>query len=66
MGDIIAEQEMMTMRVDQDITDATENMQGAERQLHKYYKRISSNRMLILKVMGIVLFFVIFFIVFLT
>ena len=40
------------------------NVEAAQTQLLKYFSRISSNRYLILKVLGVLMLFLIFFVVF--
>ncbi len=66
MGDIIQEQEYNVLRIDDDVTDTLSNLENAEGSLLTYLKNISSNRALILKVFGIIIFFIVFFIVFLS
>ncbi|CAD7928248.1 unnamed protein product [Amoebophrya sp. A120] len=66
MRDLINEQEYAVMRIDQDVTDTQDNLDQAERSLLQYLDSISSNRMLILKVFGIIIAFIIIFIVFLS
>jgi len=66
MADMIQEQEYMTLRIDEDITQTQDNMSNAERSLLDYFNNMSGNRSLILKVFGVVIAFVIFFVIFLS
>ncbi|KAH8920411.1 t-SNARE [Atractiella rhizophila] len=49
-------------RIDQDTSDIANNVEGAQRELLKYYASISSNRWLMLKVMGVIIIFFLLFI----
>jgi len=56
----------MVTRIDDDVGNTLDNLEGAEASLLKYLSSISSNRMLIIKVFGIIIFFIVFFIIFLS
>mmetsp|Transcript_43150 Transcript_43150/g.94056 ORF Transcript_43150/g.94056 Transcript_43150/m.94056 type:complete len:282 (-) Transcript_43150:105-950(-) len=62
----VTEQESMIQRIDQDVDDTLSNVQAGQDHLLKYFHHISSNRMLIIKVLAILIFFVVFFVVFLA
>jgi len=66
MAVMVQQQEEMIMRVDQNIEDSVENIQKGNDQLMKYYSTVSNNRMLILKVFGVLIAFIVFFILFLA
>eukprot|EP00929_Paragymnodinium_shiwhaense_P058343 TRINITY_DN29205_c0_g1_i1.p1 TRINITY_DN29205_c0_g1~~TRINITY_DN29205_c0_g1_i1.p1 ORF type:complete len:283 (+),score=70.67 TRINITY_DN29205_c0_g1_i1:82-930(+) len=66
MAVLVTSQEDMIKRIDSDVDDTLDNVQSAQDQLLKYFKNISSNRMLILKVFAILLFFTVFFVIFLA
>lgn len=61
---ILAGQRETVQRIDDNIADVEMNVTGAQNYLMKYYKSISSNRWLIIKVLGVVLFFFFIFVVF--
>lgn len=55
---MVAEQRETVQRIDADTIDIANNVQGAQRELLKYYSSISSNRWLMLKVFGVLIVFV--------
>lgn len=57
LSSMIAEQRDTVQRIDANTEDIAFNVQGAHRELLKYYSRVSSNRWLIIKSFGIVLIF---------
>jgi len=66
MAVMVTAQEEMIQRIDHDVDDTTDNMNAAQDNLLKYFHHISSNRSLIIKVFGILIFFVVFFVVFIA
>lgn len=66
MAVLVTSQEEMIQRIDEDIDDTMKNVEAGQESLLKYFHHISSNRMLIIKVFLILIFFVVFFIVFLA
>mmetsp|Transcript_75244 Transcript_75244/g.194001 ORF Transcript_75244/g.194001 Transcript_75244/m.194001 type:complete len:288 (-) Transcript_75244:72-935(-) len=66
MAVMVTAQEEMIQRIDDDVDNTHHNVEEAQAHLLKYFNYISSNRMLIIKVFLILLFFVIFFVVFLA
>lgn len=57
LATMVSEQREMIQRIDADTEDISLNVTGAQRELLKYYSRISSNRWLIMKSFGVILFF---------
>ena len=55
---MVAEQREQVQRIDADTIDIANNVQGAQRELLKYYASISSNRWLMMKVFGVIIVFV--------
>ena len=53
-------------RIDANVDDAEMNVEAAHTELLKYFRSISSNRWLMMKVFGIVIVFFIIFIVFMA
>jgi len=66
MAVMVTTQEEMIQRIDHDIDDTTDNMNAAQDNLLKYFHHISSNRGLVIKVFGILIFFVVFFVIFIA
>merc|ERR1711879_343243 len=66
MSELIEMQDEQIMRIDHDIDETTGHLDTAEKDLYTYFKNISGNRALILKIFGIIIFFIIFFVMFLT
>jgi len=62
---ILAGQRETVQRIDDNIMDVEMNVTGAQDYLMKYYKSISSNRWLIIKILLVVLVFFFIFVVFL-
>lgn len=62
----VHEQGEMAMRIDENVDDTLANVDAGQAQLLKYLNAISGNRLLALKVLGVVLLFLIFFIVFIA
>ena len=56
----------MAVRIDENVDDAVMNVDSAQTQLLKYLNRISSNRWLIMKIFGVLIFFLTFFVVFIA
>ncbi|CAG9761893.1 unnamed protein product [Ceutorhynchus assimilis] len=66
LAHMVKEQEEMVERIDTNVQDAELNIEAAHAQILKYFKSVSSNRWLMIKVFGVLIFFFIFFIVFLA
>lgn len=66
MAVLVTAQEEMIGRIDSDLDNTVENIDGGQKHLLKYFQHMSSNRSLILKVFLILISFVIFFVVFLA
>lgn len=62
----VHEQGEMAMRIDENVDDTLANVDAGQTQLLKYLNAISGNRLLALKVLGVVLLFLMFFIVFIA
>ena len=62
----VQEQGELTIRIDENIDDTLANVDSAQAQLLKYMNSISSNRWLVMKVFGVLLFFLFVFIFFIA
>lgn len=45
----------MSSRIDDNVEAVTDNVEGAQRELLKYWSRVSGNRMLIAKMFGVLM-----------
>jgi len=66
VASLVSRQDEMVMRIDANVSDSLHNLKEGQAHLLKYLHRISSNRALILKILGIIMAFAVFFIVFLA
>lgn len=62
LATMVNEQSEVVQRIDQNVDDIDMNIQGAQRELLKYFNNISSNRWLFLKIFGVLLLFFILWI----
>lgn len=53
-------------RIDANVDDAEMNVEAAHHEILKYFKSVSSNRMLMIKVFGIMIVFFVIFVVFMA
>lgn len=66
LAHMVKEQEEMVDRIDANVQDAELNIEAAHAQILKYFRSVSSNRWLMIKIFGVLMFFFIFFVVFLA
>ncbi|KAL4897578.1 t-SNARE [Aspergillus ambiguus] len=57
LAQMVSEQSEMIQRIDANTEDVVENVQGAHRELLKYWTRVSGNRWLIAKMFGVLMIF---------
>ncbi|KAJ6133508.1 hypothetical protein N7471_008723 [Penicillium samsonianum] len=57
LAQMVSEQSEMIQRIDANTEDVVDNVQGAQRELMKYWTRVSGNRWLIAKMFGILMIF---------
>jgi syntaxin 5 len=55
LAQMVSEQGEQIQRIDADTEDVVENVQGAQRELMKYWNRVSGNRWLIAKMFGVLM-----------
>ena len=55
LAQMVSEQSEMVQRIDTNTEDVVDNVQGAQRELMKYWTRVSSNRWLIAKMFGVLM-----------
>uniref|UniRef100_A0A1I8JDQ3 t-SNARE coiled-coil homology domain-containing protein n=1 Tax=Macrostomum lignano TaxID=282301 RepID=A0A1I8JDQ3_9PLAT len=66
LATIVREQDEMVQRIDASVDQTTINVEGAHAELLKFFKTVSSNRRLMLKVFGVLIVFFVLFVVFLS
>uniref|UniRef100_A0A0R3RH87 t-SNARE coiled-coil homology domain-containing protein n=1 Tax=Elaeophora elaphi TaxID=1147741 RepID=A0A0R3RH87_9BILA len=66
LASLITEQGEMITRIDSNVEETSLNVEAAHTELVKYFHSISQNRWLIIKVFGVLFFFFVIFIVFLS
>lgn len=57
LATMVSEQSEMIQRIDANTEDVVDNVQGAQRELIKYWSRVSGNRWLIAKMFGVLMIF---------
>lgn len=62
----ISHASLIFLRIDANVDDAEMNVEAAHHELLKYFKSVSSNRMLMIKVFGIMIVFFVIFVVFMA
>lgn len=57
LAQMVSEQTDMIQRIDANTEDVVTNVSGAQRELMKYWGRVSSNRWLVAKMFGVLMIF---------
>lgn len=57
LATMVSEQGDHLQRIDQNTEDVVDNVEGAQRELMKYWSRVSGNRWLIAKMFGVLMVF---------
>ncbi|KAI9163624.1 Integral membrane protein sed5 [Paramyrothecium foliicola] len=60
LATMVSEQSEMIQRIDANTEDVVDNVEGAQRELMKYWSRVSSNRWLIAQMFGVLMIFFLF------
>jgi syntaxin 5 len=55
LATMVSEQSEMIQRIDANTEDVVDNVQGAQRELLKYWSRVSGNRWLVAKMFGVLM-----------
>ena len=66
LAHMIKEQEEIMVRIDSNVEDTQINVEQGHQQILKYFHSVSSNRMLMVKIFGVLIFFFIFFVIFMA
>ena len=66
LATMVAEQGEMAIRIDENVERSVADVDNAQTQMLKYLNSISSNRWLIMKIFGVLISFLVFFVVFIA
>ncbi|CAB0006212.1 unnamed protein product [Nesidiocoris tenuis] len=66
LAHMVKEQEEMVDRIDTNIQDSEMNVEAAHREILKYFQSVTSNRWLMIKIFGVLIFFFMFFLIFMA
>jgi len=66
LATMVKEQEEVVQRIDSNVEDAEMNVEAAHTELLKYFKSVTSNRWLMIKVFALLIFFFVIFVIFLA
>lgn len=66
LAHMVKEQEEIVERIDTNIADAEMNIDAAHSEILKYFQSVTKNRWLMIKIFGVLIFFFIFFLVFMS
>lgn len=62
LAHMVKEQEEMVDRIDTNVQDAEMNIEAAHTQILKYFQSVTSNRWLMIKIFGVLIFFFVVFV----
>ena len=66
LAHMIKEQEEIMVRIDSNVEDTAMNVEAGHGEILKYFQSVTSNRWLMVKIFGVLIFFFIFFAIFLA
>ncbi|XP_068143643.1 syntaxin-5 [Drosophila tropicalis] len=66
LAHMVKEQEEIVERIDTNVADAELNIEAAHGEILKYFQSVSKNRWLMIKIFGVLIFFFLFFVVFMS
>ena len=66
LAHIIKEQEETMLHIESNVEDAAINVDLGHSEILKYFQKVSSNRWLMVKIFGVLIFFFIFFVIFMA
>ena len=66
LAHMIKEQEEIMVRIDSNVEDAAMNVEAGHGEILKYFQSVTSNRWLMIKIFGVLIFFFIFFVIFMA
>lgn len=66
LAHMIKEQEEIMVRIDSNVDDTAMNVEAGHGEILKYFQSVTSNRWLMIKIFGVLIFFFIFFVIFMA
>jgi len=66
LANMVKEQEEMVQRIDSNVEDTALNVDMGHAEILKYFQSVTSNRWLMVKIFGVLIFFFIFFVIFMA
>lgn len=66
LATMIKEQEEVMVRIDSNVEDTALNVEAGHGEILKYFQSVTSNRWLMIKIFGVLIFFFIFFVIFMA
>lgn len=66
LAHMVKEQEEMVQRIDSNVEDTALNVDMGHAEILKYFQSVTSNRWLMVKIFGVLIFFFIFFVIFMA
>ena len=66
LAHMIKEQEEIMVRIDSNVEDTAMNVEAGHSEILKYFQNVTSNRWLMIKIFGVLIFFFIFFVIFMA
>ncbi|PNW71236.1 hypothetical protein CHLRE_16g692050v5 [Chlamydomonas reinhardtii] len=66
LSELVAEQGELAIRIDENVEDTLSNVNAAQAQLLKYLNGLQNNKWLVLKVLGVLLVFMVLFVMFIA
>ncbi|XP_043240483.1 syntaxin-5-like [Amphibalanus amphitrite] len=66
LAHMVKEQEEMVQRIDANVEDTSMNVEAAHTEILKYFQSVTNNRWLMIKVFGVLIFFFLIFVVFMS
>lgn len=66
LAHMIKEQEEVMVRIDSNVEDTMMNVEQGHSEILKYFQSVTSNRWLMVKIFGVLIFFFIFFVIFMA
>ena len=63
---MVKEQEEMVQRIDANVEDTALNVEMGHNEILKYFQSVTSNRWLMVKIFGVLIFFFLIFVIFMA
>merc|ERR550519_2758732 len=66
LAHMVKEQEEMVQRIDTNVENTALNVDMGHQEILKYFQSVTSNRWLMVKIFGVLIFFFVFFVIFMA